>query len=238
MGDVDQFARQGLRWQDRAGLVSGGAGSGDQSDQPTPVGEILRLDPQRGNTVPSLRQELRAATQDFHDRLHCHVGLAATQDATIGLANYKDLIVRLYGFYVPFDAALATGPNRSGWLERDLEALDLGQSLHSVAMCRHVPSLESSHLRLGALYVAEGSALGGRELARGLDRLLGKDVSAGRRFFIGRGTGTGEAWRNYLAQLAAIPPEPSARAEIIKGAVETFAAFEHWLNGWSASSYD
>jgi hypothetical protein len=83
-------------------------------------------------------------------------------------------------------------------------------------------------------------ALRGRGVSaggRGLDRLLGKDVTEGRQFFIGRRAGTGEAWRSYLAQLSTAPPEPSVRAEIIKGAVDTFAAFEHWLNGWSTSSH-
>lgn len=183
----------------------------------------------------SLRLELRAATQDVHDRLHCHVGFAAIQDATIGLADYQDLIARFYGFYLPFEAAVAIGPDRSNWLAGDLAALDVKRPLHAVPTCGYVPRLDSAHLRLGALYVAEGAALRGRDLARGLERLLGKDVTKGRQFFIGRGAGTGEAWRSYLAQLSAAPPEPSARAEIIKGAVETFAAFEHWLNGWSTS---
>ena len=31
-------------------------------------------------------------------------------------------------------------------------------------------------------------------------------------------------------------PELSVRAEIVKGAVEMFAAFKFWLNGWSTSS--
>ena len=83
----------------------------------------------------------------------------------------------------------------------------------------------------------KGQPWGGRDLVRGLDRLLGKDVTEGREFFIGRGAGTGEAWRRYLAQLSAAPSEPCARAEIVRGAVETFAAFEHWLNGWSTASH-
>ena len=210
--------------------------SGDQAAGVAQIGEIP-LHVTARNAVPSLHVALRAATQDVHDRLHRHVGFAAIQDATIGLADYQDLIVRLYGFYVPFEAALATGPDRSNWLVGDLEALDLKRQLHAIPKCWHVPHLDTADLKLGALYVAEGSALGGRELARGLDRLLGKEVTAGRQFFIGRGARTGEAWRRYLAQLSAAPPEPSARAQVIKGAVETFAAFEHWLNGWRTSSH-
>ncbi len=181
-----------------------------------------------------LRSVLRAATHEVHERLHRHAGFAAIQSATIGLADYRNLIVRLYGFYLPFEAAAAIRPDRSKWLVDDLKALGLDRPLHALPKCPHVPRLDSAHLRLGALYVAEGSALGGRELARGLDRMLGQDVAGGRRFFIGRGPETGEAWRGYLARLSAAP---SARAEIIKGAVETFAAFEHWLNGWSTLAH-
>jgi heme oxygenase len=191
----------------------------------------LRVD--ADGTDSSLRWALRAATRDVHDRLHRHAGFAAIQGATIGLAAYRDLIVRLYGFYVPFEAAAAIEPDRTNWLAGDLEALGLRRSLHALPKCPHVPRLGSAHLRLGALYVAEGSALGGRDLARGLDRLLGKDATEGRRFFIGRGPDTGEAWRGYLGQLSAAQSGSFARAEIIKGAVETFAAFEHWLNGRS-----
>ncbi len=183
----------------------------------------------------SLHRVLRAATRDVHDRLHRHAGFAAVQDATIGRGAYRDLVVRLYGFYAAFEVAAAVGPVRSTWLASDLEALGLARALHALPRCPHVPRLDTAHRRLGALYVAEGSALGGRELARSLDRLLGTDVTAGRRFFIGRGPQTGEAWRGYLAQLSAAPSETSAQAEIVTGAVETFAAFEHWLNGWSTS---
>ena len=186
----------------------------------------------------SLHRVLRAATRDVHERLHRHAGFAAIQDATIGRDAYRDLVVRLYGFHAAFEVAAAIGPVRSAWLAGDLEALGLARPLHALPRCPHVPRLDTAHRRLGALYVAEGSALGGRELARGLDRLVGRDATAGRRFFIGRGARTGEAWRGYLAQLSAAPQEASARAEIVAGAVETFAAFERWLDGWSTSSGD
>ena len=202
--------------------------------RPAPIGELIPPRPEPDRSDPALRDVLRAATRDVHDRMHRHAGFAAIQDATIGRAEYRRLIVRLYGFYLPFEAATSISPDRSQWLVRDLQALDLERPLYMLPKCPHVPSLDSAHSRLGALYVVEGSALGGRDLARSLDRLFGADVAEGRQFFIGHGPKTGEAWRGYLAQLSAAPS--GARAEIIRGAVETFAAFEHWLDGWNTLS--
>ena len=184
-------------------------------------------------TLPDLKYTAFSAAQDVHDRLHRHAGFAAIKDASIGIVAYQEIIVRLYGFYVPFEAAAAMRPDRSQWLADDMSALGLKRSLHALPLCQNVPCLANAHRRLGALYVVEGSALGGRELARGLDSLLGKNVMKGRQFFTGRGAQTGEAWGIYLAQLSAVPPDPSVRLEIINGAVETFAAFENWLSGWS-----
>lgn len=81
----------------------------------------------------------------------------------------------------------------------------------------------------------EGSALGGLELERSLDRLLGSGTTAGRRFFKGRGAGTKPAWTAYLEQLVTASTERHATATIIAAATETFAAFETWLSGWDTA---
>jgi heme oxygenase len=211
-----------------------GALNGDGMPGAARIEEVITLGNDTARADPSLRGLLRAATQDVHDRLHRHAGFAAIQDATIQWADYRRLLARLYGFYLPFEAAAGIGAERSTWLAADLAALGEPRPLVALPTCKDLPRLDLAHSRLGARYVVEGAALGGRELARGLDRLLGADAVAGRRFFIGRGPGTGEAWRDYLAQLSAAPPEPAARAEIISGAVATFAAFEDWLDGWSS----
>ena len=187
--------------------------------------------------LPSLHLALRAATQEAHERLHQHAGFAAIQDSTIGLADYRDLIARLYGFYLPFEVALEIVPERTNSLAADLDVMGPKAPRERVSICGALPRLDSAYRRLGALYVAEGSALGGRALARKLDRLLGEYDVAGRRFFVGRGAGTNAAWKRYLLRLAAAPTDPSVHAEIIEGAVETFAAFEDWLNGWSTPAY-
>ena len=186
----------------------------------------------------SLRMALRQATLEAHERMHGHDGFAAVQGGSIPLAAYRSLLVRLYGFYVPFEAAAGGGRDRSAWLEDDLAALGLDRKSFTAPMCPRIPQLDSTERRLGARYVVEGSALGGRGLARGLDLLLGAGVTTGRRFFIGRGAGTAEAWTGYLAQLSAASADRGTRASIIAAATETFEVFEEWLAGWKDATRD
>ena len=81
----------------------------------------------------------------------------------------------------------------------------------------------------GALYVAEGSALGGRVIARQLDYLFG-DAAEGRTFFRGDGdTGSGGdarlGWRTFLRSLAQDCDEASM-PQLLAGAEASFALFE------------
>ncbi len=181
----------------------------------------------------ALRDSLRAETHDVHERLHRHRGLAAVQSGMIDRRAYTALLGRLYGFYRPFETADQIALDRTGWLESDLAALGV-DSLTCAALprCAALPSGPSCEYRLGARYVVEGSALGGRSLGRQLDGLLGAGVVAGRRFFTGHGAATGDVWRGYLADLASVPDEALKHAAVIEGAIQTFAIFEQWLEGW------
>jgi heme oxygenase len=174
-----------------------------------------------------------------HQRLHLHEGFAAIQNGSIEMASYRRLLLRLYGFYIPFETAADISRERSGWLADDLRALGSHpDGFDAAALCSEIPIPRTPEARLGALYVVEGAALGGRDLARHLTGLLGPDGVAGRRFFLGRGAGTGEAWRGYLSRLEAHAADPTARPDIIKAMLETFAVFERWMAGWSRATHD
>jgi heme oxygenase len=191
------------------------------------------LDLEMRSTPISLRQALREATSDAHERLHLHAGFAAIQNGTIELAQYRALLFRLYGFYQPFEAAMAIAAERSTWLQDDLAAVTVsGDTLATIPRCSAFPRFDTPASKLGALYVVEGSTLGGRTLARNLDRLLGSHVMAGRRFLVGRGSRTNAAWTAFLARLTAAGNTPTGRAEIVESAVTTFSIFEGWLRGW------
>ncbi len=194
------------------------------------VADSHRIDP------IACRDEVRAATQLHHERLHLHSGFAAVKDGTIGLASYRALLARLYGFYQPFERALGEDCTRTQWLGQDLGWLGVDTAaLDQIRRCADIPCLGSLARRLGALYMAEGSALGGRQLCRSLDHLLGAATLDGRRFFAGRGAETGRVWANFLTRLAAAGEKPADRAAMVGAATETFEVFEIWLKDWETS---
>ena len=184
-------------------------------------------------TQSTLLDALRSATKNVHERLHGHRGLAAVQAGTIDIVDYTALLRRLYGFHRPFEVAMRAAPHRTTWLESDLAVLgvDAGKRM-SLPRCGVFPEKATRESLLGARYVIEGSALGGRGLARQLDGLLGPGVTAGRRYFSGHGSSTGAIWRDYLLRLTAVPDVGTKRKAVVEGAVQTFAVFEQWLAGW------
>ena len=181
-----------------------------------------------------LAPALRAATREIHERLHHHAGFMAVQNGSIGAGQYRQLLARLYGFHTAFEQTARIVPARSRWLALDLAALGMSaEDVKLIALCPAIPDLDSVERLLGARYVIEGSMLGGRALARGLDRLCGVGVTTGRRFFRGRGAGTGAAWNAYLATLDALPVGQQSGAAAVDAAVDTFRVFEAWLSDWS-----
>lgn len=183
---------------------------------------------------PELHQALRDATRAVHERLHLHPGFAAVKNGTIGLDAYRALLARLYGFHLPFEDAAAIGADRSTWLRDDLLALGVNAGeVADLPLCNEIPALNSVR-QLGALYVVEGSTLGGLALARCLDQLFGSGVVAGRQFFHGRGRATAPAWNTLLARLNRADDNCASRADIIGAAVHIFSVFEDWLSGWRA----
>jgi len=168
--------------------------------------------------ISSMAQHLllREATQEVDERLHRRDGFAAIQNFTRDIAEYRGVPVRFYGFYVPLEPAAAVGRDRSVWLEDDLSALRMDKrTIAAAPRCSDRPCLNSAECQLGALCVTEGSALGDPDLWRGPEGLLSRDVTQGRRCFLGRGTGAGEARRGYLAHLSTASGE--VPAAITKG---------------------
>lgn len=185
----------------------------------------------RSGQGSGIRAGVRDATREVHERLHGHPGFRAVTRGAISRPGYRMLLERLHGFHVAMEREARWEGWRSASLRDDLDWLGASlPEIEALPVLTGLPDLGTPERRVGALYVVEGSALGGRVLAQALRPLLGEGP-AGRSFFLGVGGPPG-AWRACQEQMEQLTTSPAARQEIIDAARATFSAFEAWLAGW------
>jgi heme oxygenase (biliverdin-IX-beta and delta-forming) len=200
---------------------------------------------ERSSVAPSRREvherltSLRRHTAPYHDKLERTVDI----HDRLGSSNrYADLLARLYGFYEPFEAELDRAVTR--WelpidvdarrkvplIACDLAALGSPRSaVDSLPRCVGLPRPTSPAIALGCLYVIEGATLGGRIIARQVERRLGFGLRDGASFFHGYGDDTGPRWQAFCSLIATVSCSTAAEDAILAGAIETFIAYDRWL---------
>ena len=194
----------------------------------------------------TMRDRLREATAAAHERLHRHPGLAAAARGDIAREHYRLLLARLYGFHYAFEAKLEPALRRheagidvaarAELIAGDLLALGANRAdITTLPLCGSIGGPANMAEALGALYVVEGSALGGAQIARALSPLFGSDNAGGRAFFLGLGARQAARWRALLARIESFSDHPLG-ADVVMGASMTFAQFENWMRGWSAGT--
>lgn len=184
-----------------------------------------------------LRARLREATAAAHERMHSHPGFGAAAAGHISRSAYRHLLQRLYGFHRAFERAMAAGaPTRLGprgrsmWLVEDLRALGSAESeIAALPLCGEIAVPRSEAQALGALYVLEGSTLGGVQIARALSASMPAPDGAGRRFFLGYGAAHGAMWRAFVEALESYANDPEGARQATEAAIATFDEFELWM---------
>ena len=118
---------------------------------------------------------------------------------------------------IDFDAR-----RRMRWLAEDLSALSA--NIARPPQLKVAP--ENLFEALGALYVLEGSTLGGQVVLEQATALHGISCRRGARFLYGHGQRTGRLWRDFLDVLDRTAVAWSAEADCIeRGAVRAYAEF-------------
>lgn len=149
---------------------------------------------------------------------------------------YLDVLRRLFGIVRVWErtinthlparlAPLAEERNRLQFLEEDLRALGVTDLNLPQPTLPHFENLAES---LGAMYVMEGSRLGGQFIARHVESVLDLSQGKGSQYFRGFGETTGRRWNEFSAALEREVPE-AATADAIRGAKKMFAAFGEWM---------
>lgn len=181
-------------------------------------------------TPSPILQQLRTATRAAHDALEAQPFNQAIQAGTITPALVSRMLEKMHGFLLPYEACLRQHHFAPAWeIERrqraHLIAEDLGPAVAELPICGALPPLDTEAQVLGALYVLEGSTLGGQVIARQLAK-AGVPLQA---YFRGNGDATGPLWKSFCQLLTDAATDDNS-PEIVESARLTFQQLDAWLN--------
>lgn len=149
--------------------------------------------------------------------------------------DYLGLLKIFYGYFGGLECLINThllmGKLPDYHLRRKADALKkdieyLNGEIPDFAYGIQLPHIASHQDALGAMYVIEGSTLGGKIISQMIRKQLG--ISGGMDFFESYGDNTMIMWKAFQAILN--QPENSTSSEIITAANETFLKFSEWFD--------
>jgi heme oxygenase (biliverdin-IX-beta and delta-forming) len=191
------------------------------------------------NSHGTLTARLRMQTAPLHAEIELLLGLPSTiQDRK----DYCRLLERFFGLYAPlersfqlFDEWESVGldlrsRNHAHRLSEDLTALGTNLSQVPHAPDEIIPELPTFAHALGALYVLEGSTLGGRIILRDLEARVRWKFSGATQFLNGRGAEAAPMWMSFRAALDSYGCAwPQRRDDVVSGAEHTYSAIVTWF---------
>jgi heme oxygenase len=151
-----------------------------------------------------LSTAIREATKTAHQELEKRV--VKKLKAIRGNEDYADLLRHFYAYFNHVEKAIAPfitedllpdykERRNSSYLKNDIEAL--GGNVNDLPVTT-LPEITNSLQALGALYVMEGSIMGGGIIVQ----MLGKaGITDGVSFFSGYGPATGQKWGVFISVL-------------------------------------
>lgn len=181
---------------------------------------------------PSVRDQLRAATDGIHQALHRAAPFAAIADGTATLESYGRTLRFLHRFHSSLSPHCARGakglgvPGLASAHAQRIAALQIDMAC--LGMLSDAPDCAAPDAGdgfcAGVLYTVQGSTLGGKLIYRQLGALLPDD--SGRRFF----EGSAEDSRNWQSLCAALEGRAADLAEVKAGALYAFSRFRDMLD--------
>jgi heme oxygenase (biliverdin-IX-beta and delta-forming) len=160
-------------------------------------------------------------------------------------AAYAGLLRIFYGFYKPLEQLIDQfidkdhlpdyeRRRKSAAIINDLEQLG---DARVGKLSNYLPVITNNSQAFGALYVLEGSTLGGRIICNMLKKNVrldnpGEQVSVPANafsFFEGYGEATGQMWTTFKTKLDNYAADEARKLEIIDAATATFVNFKKWM---------
>jgi heme oxygenase (biliverdin-IX-beta and delta-forming) len=186
-----------------------------------------------------LSTRLRRQTAPLHREAEVLLGLP---DAIRTSHDYRVWLGRFFGLYEPLELSLVAFPewealslaprlrSHSKFLADDLAALDTAPSSVPRAPPELLPNLPTFAHAFGALYVLEGSTLGGRLILRVVEARIGASIAGATGFFAGRGEAVGPMWKNFCTSLDGFGwAQPDLSADVMTGAERAYRSILAWF---------
>jgi heme oxygenase (biliverdin-IX-beta and delta-forming) len=182
-------------------------------------------------------EQLRRETLPDHNAVEQSVPL---MDEELDLDTYVSCLLKLHGMIAAWEEWAP--PNAPAWIQPLLAARRRGELLmldlawfgaDAPAEARPMlPEMRDAAGLLGAMYVMEGSTLGGQLIARHVELALGLNAGQGNAYFCGHNERTGQLWKEFCAALRTKVPDTETDA-VIAAAKAMFGVFGSWMRAAS-----
>lgn len=188
----------------------------------------------------SFKELLKERTKDLHDRIENTPIAKALASSSVRSKAYKEYLQKLLAIHIPVESiALANKEQwqkygieieqhcRTSMLEDDLKALGIMQKPQGVLACEDWGFAKI----VGALYVLEGSTMGGQILRERLSYIKGDDGLSATRYFGAYKEKTIPQWLHFsrfIDRYAAENKEESAL--VYEGAKTIYLAVEEAMH--------
>ncbi len=183
-----------------------------------------------------LSEELKLNTKEQHQLLEKK--MVEEMKSITTLQDYAHLLSLFYSFFGGLELAIDKYINttilpdyalrrKSAALANDL--VELCKPLPVLALKSDLPEIRDHLQSIGALYVMEGSTLGGKVIAKMMLKQLNLTEMKGVTFFTGYGEQTMRMWQTFK-QTIDIPLSASEIEIITKSANDTFLQFSNWFD--------
>ncbi len=182
-----------------------------------------------------LSDKLRTNTSDYHQQTE--VMLVTRIKGIDSKSDYAALLGLFYSYFGGLEKLIDNAIDKSQMtdydhrrktasLKSDLEYLNA--PIPDFAPADALPKIRTHARALGALYVIEGSTLGGKIISKMVTQKLSLPHSAGLSFFNGYGADTDTMWAGFKEQLNGVA-DTDAETEVINAANDTFLCFKEWI---------
>jgi heme oxygenase len=184
-------------------------------------------------------QNLRKQTASSHQKLEDNSLSKALLEEAVSVADYQHYLSALYGITVGCEEMLFpvvedVVPDINRRYRSELIVNDLLATGFSKEQIAALPvykfTSKSASEAMGAIYVIEGSTLGGRVLYKHINKKLAFSAENGASYFWGYGDQTGSMWKSFISHFTQFALESGQSAEIINSAIHTFTIIDNWLD--------